>query len=530
MKSKEVSSLMPLFKYYVKSGQYFIARELTAQLQKENLKDVAYLLSCLEMWVQLNEYDEAKKIIDLLSAAKYPPDACHLCLQLVKFRLKRLLTVEEALDCAQVLLPAGKLAETEQVLQHALQLNPENLPAKVQLAKFYLDIGKLPLAITLADEITKTDASNSNAWAICGNAQRMLGNMPAAYDAHIKALSIDDENYESLLDVTAIDVNLACNDQDFEKSIKRSNQCLQVYIKKYLKVDDLQISIHKIKHDNEQAKYLLKNSGCLDYSNYIDLTDRLLNRFSASGPNVGIEVSSVELLLINDYNQNIFISDQGYSLGSCINENLDWKSIANQYLKSSPSLAVIDNFLNPDALNYLRNFCYESKVWHKTYQHAYLGAFVDKGFVSKVHLKISEELKIHLSDVIQQDRLEQLWAFKYDSILGKGINIHADFARINLNFWITPDDYHLNKQNGGLIVYTEPAPRDWNYFDYNINSEKIYEYLGRHNSKSVTVPYKANRAVLFDSTLFHETDEIKFEDSYLGRRVNMTYLFGTQLK
>jgi hypothetical protein len=169
-------------------------------------------------------------------------------------------------------------------------------------------------------------------------------------------------------------------------------------------------------------------------------------------------------------------------------------------------------------------------VWHKTYQHAYLGAFVDKGFISKVHLKISEELKIHLSDVIQQDRLEQLWAFKYDSILGKGINIHADFARINLNFWITPDEYHLNKQNGGLIVYTEPAPRDWNYFDYNINSEKIYEYLGRHNSKSVTVPYKANRAVLFDSTLFHETDEIKFEDSYLGRRVNMTYLFGTQLK
>ena len=530
MKSKADNSLIPLFKYYVNSGQYLIARELVVHLKNENHKDVEYLLSCLEMWVKLNEYDEAKEIIDSLSAAEYPPDACELCLQLVKFRLKKLHTVDDALKCARVLLAAGKLAESEQVLQNALVLSPENLSAKVQLAKFYLDIGKLPLAISLAGEVTKADESNSSAWAIYGNAQRMLGNLPAAYEAHIKALSIDDENYESLLDVTAIDVNLACNNHGYEQSIKRSNQCLQVYIKKFFKLEDLQISFYKIKHDNEQAKYLLRNGGCVDYSNYIDLTDRLLNQLSTSGSNAGIEISDVELSLINDYNRSIFISDQSLDFSSCLNEELDWKSIANQYLKSSPSLTVIDNFLNPSTLNYLRKFCYESKVWHKTYQHAYLGAFVDKGFVSKVHLKISEELKIHLSDVIQQDRLEQLWAFKYDSILGKGINIHADFARINLNFWITPDEYHLNKQNGGLIVYTEPAPRDWNYFDYNINSEKIYEYLGRHNSKSVTVPYKANRAVLFDSTLFHETDEIKFEDSYLGRRVNMTYLFGIQLK
>ena len=530
MKPKADSSLMPLFKYYVNSGQYLIARELATQLKKENCKDVEYLLSCLEMWVQLNEYDEANETIDLLSAAHYPPDACELCLQLVKFRLEKLHTVDEALRCGQVLLAAGKLTEAEQVLQHALVLKPENLPAKVQLAKFYLDIGQLTLAISLADDVTKADESNSSAWAIYGNAQRMLGNLSAAYDAHIKALSIDDENYESLLDVTAIDVNLACNDHGYEQSIKRSNQCLQVHIKKYFKPEGLQISLCKIKHDNEQAKYLLKNRGCVDYSSYIDLTDRLLNQLSVSGSNFSVEVSGAELSLINDYNRSIFASDQSLDFDSCLNEELDWKSIANQYLKSSPSLTVIDDFLNTDALNYLRNFCYESKVWHKTYQHAYLGAFVDKGFVSKVHLKISEELKIHLSDVIQQDRLEQLWAFKYDSILGKGINIHADFARINLNFWITPDEYHLNKKNGGLIVYTEPAPRDWNYFDYNINSKKIYEYLGRHNSKSVTVPYKSNRAVLFDSTLFHETDEIKFEDSYLGRRVNMTYLFGTQLK
>jgi tetratricopeptide (TPR) repeat protein len=276
MKSKADNSLVPLFKYYANSGQYLIARELATQLKDENHRDVGYLLSCLEMWVQLNEYDEAKETIGLLSAAQYPPDACELCLQLVNFRLKKLYTVDDALRCARVLLAAGKPAETEHVLQHALVLSPENLLAKVQLAKFYLDIGKLSLAISLADVVTKADESNSSAWAIYGNAQRMLGNITAAYDAHIKALSIDEENYESILDVTAIDVSLACNDHGYLQSIKRSNQCLQVYIKKYFKLEDLQISFYKIKHDNEQAKYLLKNRGRVEYSNYINLTDRLL--------------------------------------------------------------------------------------------------------------------------------------------------------------------------------------------------------------------------------------------------------------
>jgi hypothetical protein len=530
MKPQISNSLATLFAYYIKSGQYLIAKEIAIKMKNEKCMDIDYLLNCLEMWVQLNEYDKAIETIHLLSVAQYPPQGCELCLQLVKFRLNKIHSDADALKCAQVLLSAGKLAEAEQVLHHALDLNSENSHAKTQLAKFYLDVGNLQLASSLAEEITKVEESNSKAWTIYGNAQRMQGNELTAYKAHLKALTLDNENYESLLDVTAIEVSQAKTLQEFEQSIKSSKRCLQVFMKNHYKLEDLEASFCKVKHDNEQAKYLLSNGLLSNINEYIEVTDRILSDLEGADPSIELKVSVAELALIHDYNQKIFISDQNLDFGPCLNSSLDWTSIAHQYKYSSPSLVVIDNFLNPEALNYLRRFCYESKVWHKTYQHAYLGAFVDKGFLSNVHLKISEELKICLSDVIGSDRLEQLWAFKYDSVLGKGINIHADFAKINLNFWITPDEYHLNKENGGLIVYTEPAPRNWNYFDYNINSDKIYEYLSQHNSSSVTVPYKANRAVLFDSTLFHETDEIKFEDSYLGRRINMTYLFGVQLK
>jgi hypothetical protein len=40
------------------------------------------------------------------------------------------------------------------------------------------------------------------------------------------------------------------------------------------------------------------------------------------------------------------------------------------------------------------------------------------------------------------------------------------------------------------------------------------------------VPYRFNRAVIFDSDLFHTTPKLTFGSSYEDRRVNVTFLFG----
>jgi len=37
---------------------------------------------------------------------------------------------------------------------------------------------------------------------------------------------------------------------------------------------------------------------------------------------------------------------------------------------------------------------------------------------------------------------------------------------------------------------------------------------------------RANRAVIFDSDLFHETDMTDFEKGYENRRINITLLYG----
>jgi hypothetical protein len=50
--------------------------------------------------------------------------------------------------------------------------------------------------------------------------------------------------------------------------------------------------------------------------------------------------------------------------------------------------------------------------------------------------------------------------------------------------------------------------------------------LEQHPGERLTVPYRENRAVLFDSRLFHCSDVPKFAQGYENHRINVTLLFG----
>ena len=111
----------------------------------------------------------------------------------------------------------------------------------------------------------------------------------------------------------------------------------------------------------------------------------------------------------------------------------------------------------------------------------------------------------------------------YDSF--KGINIHADFAAINVNFWITPNSANLDPSSGGLVVYNTEAPLEWGFDTYNNNEQKIREEIQKSNEKKTIVPHNENRAVIFNSNLFHETDNTDFNDGYVNHRINVTMLY-----
>ena len=186
----------------------------------------------------------------------------------------------------------------------------------------------------------------------------------------------------------------------------------------------------------------------------------------------------------------------------------------------------IDDFLSDEAIKELREFCLVSKVWNKAYFNKYLGASSNSGFISPIHLQIATDLQQKLPKLFGPHRLAKFWGVKYDTTLGSGINFRPNFAVHNLNFWITPDEYNNDKNSGGLKVYDVPAPLNWTYAEYQGSSDVIDKFLKENNANCINVPYKYNRAVLFNSAYFHETDKIDFKDEYEGRRINNTYLFG----
>jgi tetratricopeptide (TPR) repeat protein len=198
---------------------------------------------------------------------------------------------------------------------------------------------------------------------------------------------------------------------------------------------------------------------------------------------------------------------------------------AEEWRTKKPQIAVVDDLLTPEALEGLRRFCLEQPVWRKSYESGYLGSFPEHGFACPLLGQIARELRAAFPDIFRTLPLRYMWGFKYDSKLA-GINIHADEAAVNVNFWLTPDEANLDPKSGGLVVWDMAAPPEWDFDTFNGNTGAMRDFLARKGARSLTVPYRANRAVIFDSDLFHETDKIRFKDGYLNRRINVTMLFG----
>ena len=226
------------------------------------------------------------------------------------------------------------------------------------------------------------------------------------------------------------------------------------------------------------------------------------------------------------YNRPIHVLEAHEATGSTLSNTLDVEKITADYFTHAFGMTSFDNLLNPIALASLRHFLLASTIWFDfNKKGGYLGAILKDGMACPLLLQIADDLRQTLPDIFKNHLLTQLWAYKYDSRL-TGIEVHADFAAINVNFWITPDTANLNSASGGLVVYDVEAPLDWNFKTYNNDQNRIRTFLADQDSGKIVVPYGENRIVLFNSNLFHETDTFDFKQGYENRRINITMLFG----
>ena len=106
-------------------------------------------------------------------------------------------------------------------------------------------------------------------------------------------------------------------------------------------------------------------------------------------------------------------------------------------------------------------------------------------------------------------------------------------AAVNLNLWITDSSANTDPSSGGLVVFHTQAPADMAFQIYNRDTPEARAareaLLAKDGHAKTRVAYAANRLVMFQSDLFHRTDDFAFEEGYDQRRINLTYLFGERI-
>lgn len=435
-----------------------------------------------------------------------------------------------------VLQSMGRPDEALDNYHHALANEPTNPVVLSNLASALSDLARYDEAIAYAQRAIDAHPKHAQAWTEKGNALKLLDRTDDAVAAFEQALALEPGLVTAHTNLAATVLSDSVN---IPRVIEVGRKSLAVYLQTTFaapasRKSGLTMSVFRLRHDVQQAAWLKEHGHRVPgLANFLRTGTDALQRAPGETPGTGatgVRLSATELARMQEFLCAPWVLELPPSLPAVINPDNDWLALEEAYLAGTPEILTIDDFLSAPALKAFQAFAHASRVWHGEYANNYLGAFANRGFNSPLHLQLARELKQRMPRVFKDYLLTQLWGFKYEPAVTRGINVHADFAKVNLNFWIAPSENNLDPESGGLKVYDVPAPVDWTFTQYNADSALIYDYLKRHDAGCVTVPHRCNRAVLFNSALFHETDTIRFRDSYESRRVNMTYLFGQQLR
>ena len=408
--------------------------------------------------------------------------------------------------CA-ALMELGDMAEAETAGREAVRLAPTNAHIRVNYANALAGNGKAEEAEAALLEATRIAPSEPDPWSSLGRLCQSQARYEDALNAVRRTLELRYPT-EWWPAPGAKPVNL--------RPMPEMTNTL------------------KLRHDIEQLEYLAaRNRLPAGAERFAPIYKRALGHFIQKyGPAANAPFTPGEWAEIGSAYNRILVWDPPARIADGALGSFD-RAAATQRYAVPPGIIWIDDFLKGEAVTALRRFCLEATIWNDI-QHnfqdrpvarGYLGTSVTEGLVAPLLFQIADELTRALPDIFRHHRLTQMWAYKYAPEL-EGISLHGDVAAVNVNFWITPDDANLEPESGGLLVYPVEAPADWDFRAINLDHDRMRKYLDESGCAPVNVPYRENRAVIFNSDLFHATSPLRFKPGYENRRINITMLFG----
>ena len=436
---------------------------------------------------------------------------------------------------AKTLVKLEKLEEAEKYLRLALQKDPNSVVNHFTLSEVLRKRGEFAKAEGILNELLIMKPTLAEGHYNLGVIQRDLEDYDRAAVSYERAIALKSHFIDAYKNLGLIEIIRGNLDKAL-LCFTNSATLLRGQQQKNPNPSHAfgHISQAKITHDIEQFEYLKSK----------DVNPSLFDDLASLYKKLAREIpwpSSTEVISIKKHYQDAFqgtynrILHQPDSKGlnyAVLNEELDTKKITQDYYSHSSGLTFFDNFLCTPALESLREHLLESTIWFNVKQGGYLGAYLAEGLACPVILQIAKELPEKFPEIFRSHALKQVWAYKYENqsrstdAAATGIKVHADFAAVNVNFWITPSESNLKRESGGLKVHDIEAPPSWDFESYNSDEELIRKEIEIRRHETSVIPYRANRIVIFNSNLFHETDEYEFKEGYENRRVNVTMLFG----
>lgn len=278
----------------------------------------------------------------------------------------------------------------------------------------------------------------------------------------------------------------------------------------------------KLLHDAEQFRYL--SARRRDRQRFEALA-RTYEDVADDVPDHATPLSDARLdRLGDDYNTAINICGAAELAGPAVSIRADRDALTQRFLERRA--LWFDNLLTPPALAGLRRYLLESTIWHD-FSHigGFVASYLEDGLACPLLLQIVDETRRAFPELLGAHPLTQAWAFK--GLEAKAaIDAHADDAAISINFWVTPDHANINPGRGGLVVCRAAPPTAWQVRGYDADKDAIAAFLHQHSDDNLVVPYRENRAVLFEARLFHRSDSPEFAAGYENHRINLTLLFG----
>ena len=438
--------------------------------------------------------------------------------------------VEALANLGNVYRRQRQWADAITTLQQALQLKPQSADLHNTLGVTYKEHGEIETALKHYQQALKLSPQHAEALNNMGVVLQDQGKLANAAEAFQQALTLKPgyANAHYHLGLVRLwqgkeEEALGCFHRSADLTFNHGHGVAPSFVTKA-----------RVKHDYEQLQYVAAHVPSLLILNEYRQTLTALNqRISQSFPDsIFMKLTPQEQSqLAPSFNRLLYTRPTPRINTQALNPHLDVSAIETRYFSTKPEAMFVDGLLTQKALSEIRAFCLESTIWKRDYQNGYIGTFLANGFACPLLLQIAEELRSRFPRIFQHHQLQQAWAFKHDSAL-RGLNMHADAAAVNVNFWITPDEANRNPDSGGLVVWDKEAPDSWDFAEYNNdkNKHKIQAFLEESGAKPINIPHRQNRAVIFNSNLFHETDIIEFQDSYECRRINVTLLYGHRQK